>query len=74
MSVCGLDLAQTAEDFRVMPSYRDGLKFSASMIDPNAMDSELTNWSYSSAVLPTSTPPILHHKWGWWSLVAPFIL
>jgi hypothetical protein len=75
MNQCSIDRAKQAEEFRVTPSFRDNLSFSASMIDPNAMDQEITgSGGYSSAPLDSTAPTVVHHKWGWWSLVAPFIL
>jgi hypothetical protein len=61
-----------------MPSFRDNLKFSASMIDPNAMNTELENLQEDGGyTMPDDNTPAAIKKagkWGWWALVAPFIL
>jgi hypothetical protein len=69
MSICSPNITELSETFRVTPSFRDRLQFSASMIDPTAMDEELQDMETE---LPEAA--VKHHNWGWWSLVAPFIL
>ena len=75
---CSDSIDTISEKFRVQPSFRDNLSFSASMISPDAMDAELGNLEEDSGYtdLPdsVSTPAIKHGKWGWWVLISPFIL
>lgn len=71
MSLCSTNIDQLSETFRVTPSFRDRLQFSKSMIDPAAMDEEL---QYQEELHETIVPEPKNHKWGWWALVAPFIL
>lgn len=79
MSVCDTSSEVMADRFRVMPSFRDRLQFSDTMIDPNAMDSQLRSLDNNSSFLdlPDGETPVSVKKrsnWGWWSLVAPFVL
>lgn len=68
MASCPTSFDAQAEQFRVTGSFRDNLKFNAYMISAPAMDEVLRS------VEETPQPAKKHGNWGWWSLVAPFIL
>ena len=69
---CGVDRQKESDFFNVNPSFRDSLSFSSSMISPNAMHDELT--ALDGTEEPDNTAIKKAGKWGWWGLVAPFIL